>query len=591
MTRVKSNDFRSYVFVYYCYEETADVWLQNWPTRRRQHDHRLRQRTNLGRFFAAALTSNVNDSTTKSTAQSNRTRCRLHSHALAMTAPTLISDAYFWARQNSASSQLDHPQMESSPRRPSHPDFELFIASPAGKPLYYFAYDDTHHEHPCYDQSATPRPQASITSLSATLTAFQEATFNRVSVINTDLTTYLTFVHNALHVVLVSRQRPAPILFLQAILRLAVVGANFCLSASLGDYLRSRPNARPSFTPVERILNSALLDAIAHPLPYSLLKPVVLSASTTPSNRNQLGQLISDVLLNHTDVSHAIMFTAGPPFPSRLIISCSPVLTELSPLDLLLLSSLPSPDSIGSNPDPVKVYPQAWNFRKGVHVVSRFIQLRLHSDHYETFKRAVGGQMWRPEWTQHPPHTVRLVTLSSSVSSAIECLDDVEQVLDRASAITSLLISMERPLCVQPFGIHGVRDVIVIKDEKRLAGSLGSFCYTAGISTLITLQNARTVSSSLTGTSKPKDLAVLKDKRAFLTRFSKWGLRVILWDSRFVILFDLATADDDEEAVRVCRDIIIPQLDRFVSFIVPVEERTVVHRKTLLAGFLAPFTS
>lgn len=504
-----------------------------------------------------------------------------------------MSDAAFWVRQESTSPQLDHPRMCSRPARPSHPSFEVFITTPAGKPLYYFAYDETHPAHPRYTAAAVPRPPASVASLAATLTAYQEATYNRVSLIETGDATTLTLAHSALHVAVVSRHRPSPTPLLHALARLALAASNFILSASLADHLTSRPNSRPSFATVQPLLDAALLDAISHPLPYALVRPVALSSATVPSTRRALADLVASAVRAHPDVSHVVVFTTGPPFPPRVVVSCSPPGEDLSELDILLLGVCSAADSpLPAGTESRTVYPQAFGFRRGRNASARYFQLRLHSDHYDDFKRAVGGRNWRPEWTQHPPHTVRLVALSSTPDTARHFLDDLEPILDRAAPVTNLLISMERPLCVQSFEAHGVRDIIVIKDKKRLAGSLGSFCYTAAISTLIAMQKATSAAS--VPAADASNLMVQapgrKDSRAFVMRFPRWSLRVVLWDSRFVVLFDLEVSPDDDEAVRVCRDIFVPQLERCLNQIVPTDDRVAIHANTPLAGLLAPFS-
>lgn len=483
------------------------------------------------------------------------------------------ADQSFWNRQNSVSPQFDHPDMQSTPSRPSHPRFEIFIASSAGKPLFHFAYDNTHPQHPEFDPSALHRPPASVASLSAALAGFQATTFNRVSITRTATTSLLTHIHDPFHLALLAYQKPAPLPFLQALLRVVVASVQSTMSASLSEHLREKPNSRPSLAPAEPLLNAILLDAVSHPLPYALLKPVVLSSCSPPTTRHQLAQLVSKVLRKHHDVTHAIMFTAGPPFPTRLVATCGPSSSELSPLDMLLIAIIPQLDDDGRS-----FYPQTHSFRSGTKVFSRLVHLRLHPDHHDAFKSAVGGQTWRPEWTHHPPHTVRLAVLGSSDPTRF--FDEVETALDRAPITTHLLVSIERPLRVEPFGVRGARAVLALHDEQRLAGTIAAFSYEIGIATLLTLRRVR-----MAACSKERQ----EGERAVIASFSQWDLRVVIWNLRFVVLYDHEVGND--YAIRTTREVFAPRLERCSTMIVPSGEKVLVQPRTPLAGFLAPFVS
>lgn len=498
------------------------------------------------------------------------------------TLPTSQSEALFWKRQNSISAQYDHPQMLSSPSSPTHPHVELFVATPAGKPLYHFAYNGATPTAP-----TAARPSASIATLSAALTAFQAKTDGCVTVVQNGSSTLLVHVHDSLHMALLARHQPAPVSFLQALLRAALAAIQSSLSASLLVYLHEHPAARPSFATAEPLLRCVLRDALSHPLPYALVRPVALPSSAHPTTRLHLSQLVRLVLQRHSVFQHVVVWTTGPPFPAQVVTSCSPANAPLTALDVLLLSALPSPaDADGDEHGDGDVtgrafYAHAGGFGRKQMAYSRLVHLRLHPDHHDAFKRAVGGQMWRPEWTRSPPHTVRVVALGSAEaddSAAKRLFDDMEDALDRTHITTHLLVSLERPFHVAQFGVHGARAVLCLQHGHRLAGTVGAFAYPMSIAVLQALRDARNTQKSH-----------LLDARASVARVATWAMCVVVWDRRFAVCFDSAV--QDEQAVAATREVFAPWLQRYASSIIPEGERVSVHAHTPLAGLLAPFES
>lgn len=83
--------------------------------------------------------------------------------------------------------QLDHPQMSSTPARPSSPNIEISFASSASKTLYHYAYNNSKPQprRGNYSGSTQGRPVPSIESLSAAITSFQAKTKNLVPLIQT----------------------------------------------------------------------------------------------------------------------------------------------------------------------------------------------------------------------------------------------------------------------------------------------------------------------------------------------------------------------------------------------------------------------
>lgn len=498
------------------------------------------------------------------------------------------SEELFWERQESMLPQHDHPQMCSNPVRSSHPNIEIFIATAAGKPLYHFAYKNANAQSGSGNEKgatqAQGRPAPSITTLSAALTAFQSKTNNRVSVIRTNSASLLFHIHDTFHIALLSRQQPAPLLFQQALLRMALAAIQTALSASLSEYLRERPNARPSFKAAEPLLNSVLLEALTHPLPYALQKPIALPSRTQPTNRQQLSELLRDILQTHSNLKHALLFTVGPPYPVQIVSSVSPSNMALTQLDTLLLGAYPH-TAVGEKGQDY--FPQASAFRCGVKVFSRLLHMRLHPDHHDAFKRAVGESDWRPEWTRSPPHTLRIMALGHG--SATQFFDDVESALDRALMMTQILMCLEKPFEIEQFGVRDAMAVFYLQDDKRLAATQNAFTYKISIAVLQALANARGSEKKRRDERRKFKNDGVTDHRGLVLGIPQWDLRVVIWESRIAVCFKSCV--DERNAVLMTRDVFVPAMDRCALSIIPEYERALIHPKTPLSGLMAPFES
>lgn len=481
-------------------------------------------------------------------------------------------DDSFWARQDSLHPTNDHPSLPSIPTRPQHPDIELLISTPAGKPLFHFAYNATNRHCPCYTSSfQSSRPASAISSLCATLSAFQAATNNTVSIIKSTHNTLLTHVHDALHVALLARHDPAPIQFLQALMRIAITTVYSTLSASLSEHLRDHPTSRPSFKHVDSVLNTVLLDALSYPMSYVLQRPIALPSHANPPTRLPLSLLLRQIITHHPNISHALLYTSGPPLPVRLVASCAPANKQLSPLDLLLLSSLPDPcqPPLSSS---FRFFPHATMFCTGATAFSKMIQLRLHPDHHDTFKRAVGGRFWRPEWSHSPPHTLRVVVLYEG--SATQFVHDLEIALDRSFATTQLLIDTELPLFLNHFGILGFRGLVTIHGDSCIGGTVTAFSYQVSMACFTAIRKVNASQS---------------DQNILTTLCPAWKLRIVTWKRVLLICFDSYVSEED--AIVAARKVFIPWFDRYKHTIVPDGDRTVIQPRTPLAGLMAPFQS
>lgn len=482
------------------------------------------------------------------------------------------TDDNFWARQDSVHPRHDHPALSSTPIRPKHPHVELLIATPAGKPLFYFAYNGDNHHHPCSASSfQTARPDPAISSLSATLSAFQAATNNTVSIIKSARNTLLTHVHDALHIALLARHNPAPMQFLQALIRIAIATIYATLSASLSKHLREHPSSRPSLKHLDSFLNAVLLDAITHPQSYVLQRSIALPSHTYPSTRLPLSQLLRRVVSRHPKVTHALLFTTGPPLPVRLVASCGPANNELSPIDVLLLSSLPASGepSLSSS---FQFFPHSKMFHVGLTAFSSLLQLRLHPDHHDTFKRAVGGQFWRPEWTHSPPHTLRVIALCQG--DATKFVDALEHALDRSFVTTHLLIDMELPLFLNHSGVSGFRALVAIHNANRIGGTVNAFSYQVSMACFAAMRKSRDLQPA---------------QNLTITLCPTWKLRVVSWKRVLMLCFDICVSEND--AFAAARNVFIPWFERYKHAIVPHGDRIGIQPPTPLSGIIAPFDS
>lgn len=482
------------------------------------------------------------------------------------------TDDNFWARQDSVHPRHDHPALSSTPIRPQHPDVELLIATPAGKPLYYFAYKGKNRCYPCHTSTCQAyRPDPAISSLCATLSAFQAATNNTVSIIKSARNTLLTHVHDALHIALLARHDPAPMQFLQGLMRIAIAAMYATLSASVSKHLRKHPASRPLLKDVDLFLNAVLLDAITYPQSYVWQRPIALPSRMNTSTRLPLSQLLRRTISYHPNVTHALLFTTGPPLPVRLVASCGPVNNELSPLDVLLLASLPTPCEPSAQ-SSFRFFPHSSMFHTGVTAFSKMLQLRLHPDHHDTFKHAVGGQFWRPEWTHSPPHTLRVVALCQG--DCTKFVNSLEIALDRSLATTHLLIDMELPLFLNHFGVSGFRALVTIHNTNCIGGTVSAFSYQVSMACLTAMRKSADPESA---------------QSLVVTLCSAWRLRVVTWKRVLMLAFDDCVSEDD--AIVAARDLFIPWFERFKHIIIPRGERIGIQPRTPLAGLIAPFNS
>lgn len=500
---------------------------------------------------------------------------------------------------NSSSPHLDLPEMSAVPIPPSIPLIELLVSTSAGKPLIHFAYGNDRQAR-LINTAHTPaphRPPPAVASLAAAATAFQHATSSALpGHIVTPHGTLVSIVADAFHVHVSSHDRHALPEFLRCLARVALSTIYFSLSAAFPRFLTSRPNADVSHAllPARKLISAALLDAITYPLPHLLLKTVPLPCPTSPSSREAIAEVLRRALFKWRDiVTHALVFTASPPFPRRVVATAAPANRELSPTDILLLMNLAPLRPDEEVVPPERVYLQADDFSKASWVAMRSVQLRLNPDDYEQFKTAVGGAQWRPEWNSAGGDMVWIMGLVRKAAGREnvggEFLDFVEGALDRKSATRDLMVCMERPWTLgdMTLPVHdnlkaGIKAVVLL-EETKISGTVGSFRHSIGLAivqTLIRWDRAEmSVQSPLIG----------RKKNSLVANFPSHNLFVVMFQRRFIVCF--STGVDEDDALAATEAAFVPWMKRFRCSIVPEHDRATVPPQTPLAGVLSPFAS
>lgn len=471
---------------------------------------------------------------------------------------------------NRASSAHDLPEMSSTPLQPATPPLELIICTRAGKPLAHYAYPP----------SLTPRPFHSILTLAALTVAFHAQ--NHISDITTASGRIVFALHKCFLVTAFSQDTHCPIDLLRALLRAALTAVYSTLSRAIISHLQTFPNADTStLNPrVIPLLNALLLDVITHPLPHILQKPVTLPVPVS-ANPNPIAPMLRSALLKFSSITHALVITASAPFPRCLVAVAAPANCQLTAPDILTLINLPPLRADAKWQTPTTLFLHSVGFRVAYNTYARSVELRLDPDHYESFKNAVGGADWRPEWTSAGSDIVWILALSTQRSDQPEqFLDFVERRLDRSRAARDVIISMEKPWIVD--NIHGVADVrryikgVVLIHNHRIVGTLGAFTHENGIAML---RN------------------VLKRKLASHERAARWkavhsaqlGLQAVCFEERY--LMTVSDCVPLQKIIHVMESAVVPWLKKFTEYLLPEQDRVTVQPATPLSGFLAPFDS
>lgn len=515
-------------------------------------------------------------------------------------------DAPAWAAwtensQLDPASDLKPASTTSSPHPPPCSFVELLIASPAGKPVAHFT-----HGHARHDPS-TPftRAPAERAALAATAVAFAAVAPDVRTISTPEGAVYFASTHS-LHVAVVSAEPSLPESVLASLARLAVAFLTAVLSANLVTTLRDRPgfDITSHLDPFMPHLHSLLSRALAHPFPYAALAPVSLPCPTSPTSRSALGELLGDAVQKSSrTVTHALLVTACAPYPRKIVAVAEPSAAQLTPLDLLVLTSMlpdetspPSP-RVSAPTTPSPPLPSRYFLQTNGHAVPYAIsflavELRLRPDDYESFEAIVGtGNNWRPEWGASGGDVVWAVVLANASrrgaeaeAAATSCAKLAAAALKISRASRDLIIAMERPWFVSDvpaLGVdtvmrQGVRGVVVLS-QRRCAATVGACEGVLGAALAFGLERSGWASLKATGSGNSL-WHVVDEVR---------GFRVVGMKRRILVLVERSVG-------------LTAALDCFVQSILPWEERyrasllsgcdrTLLPSRTMFGSFLAPF--
>lgn len=483
-------------------------------------------------------------------------------------------DATFWQRQNSCSPAYDLPHITAAPTLPDLPPLELIISAPSGKLVYHFSYPKK------------TRVDASVLSLSAALVAYQATTKEKISLITIPRGLVLSTVIDIFHIHVSSRDRRTPPHLLHTLSRAAVIALMTALSGAFSPHLRTNPSFDPASlgSSLDSIIDVTLKDALTYPLPYALHAPVSLPALSAP--RNSLSRLLHRVYAKCSNVEHALVLTASPPFPHCIVASVSSANNPLRDSDLLLINAC-APRRADDIPLVRRLYLQSHTYHRGFYACFRAVQLRLDPDDYEDFKRQV-GRTWTPEWTSAGGDVVWVVALANDTSDCEKFLNMVNDDLDRHPAAKDLMVSMERPWTLMEISeAAGIIEndkqflkAVVVIERHRVAGSMGAFEHNIGI----------VMVSALVIWDQDPSLDSLNIRReGQIMVVTQNGFRIVVVERRFLLCFD----DQMEEyrSLKVSKEQLAPYLNRITSQLIPHDEKCTVEPPTPLANFLIPFRS
>lgn len=364
------------------------------------------------------------------------------------------------------------------------------------------------------------------------------------------------------------------------------------LSSEFDNFLSLHANAdiaEETIKPAYLLAKSALDDALAHPLPYCLA-PLSLPCPTGPSFRAGIVEALRQALVKWKSVvNYALLFTASPPYPRKLIATGAYANMQMSALDVNMLMSLVPSRCDESTCMLERVYLQSERFEKACGIVVRPVELRLQPEDFETFRTAVGGSSWRPEWNARGGGVVWVMALVKRGMEAAgeQFLRCVEGKLDRKSMTRDLMVCMERPWTLADMQIElrewvrvGVR-AIVFLGKRRIIGTVGSFAYPEG------LQIMRCLAEWESKDMRVEARDVKRGTDWLVVEFAKDQGFAVLWEGCFGVCFDHRV--DIEEAKKAVRLDLVPWMKRFKESLLPEHEQATIPPRTPLAGILTPF--
>lgn len=520
---------------------------------------------------------------------------------------------------------LPHKMPPSSGVPRNMPYVELLVASPAGKPVFSFSHgyvpgvstryarDIAMGEAGSTRESFT-RPLAQGLSLCAASVAFS-AVAPDVRCIRSPAGVIFFASTHSLHVTAAAADPAFPTPVLASLARLSVAFLAAVLSANLMHTLQTRPSfdISPHLAPSTPHLNKLLSRALVHPLAYSSVAAPLLPCPTTPASRSALGAILTSAVMGSPScVTHALLMTASPPFPRKVITVAAPSTHSLSPLDLLILSSLvpelqPDKTHDSSESEPVSM-PHRVFLQSTAHSVpyvlsSAPVELRLQADDYEAFEAAVGGRAWRPEWDASGGDVVSVLVLAKASTStyaqcaADDCVRTICASLSESRASRDLIVAMERPWLVRDIG--GLREDSVLHDAvkgiivfsasgDRMVATVGASDHELGMSFTRALGNSGWAADSA-GAERMSRRGSNEVRRKKIWRAvdEAHGVRIIGFERRVLIAVDFAMPEADAE--RMFTDVVLPWEKRYHMSLCSEFDRVALPVRTMFGHLLAPF--
>jgi hypothetical protein len=520
------------------------------------------------------------------------------------------------------------------------PYVELLVASPAGKLVVHFCHG--HVPGADVDEKYN-RSHPEVLSLCAASAAFADIAPDVRSIVTPGGVVFFASTH-ALHVTVAAADPTFPVPILASLARLAVAFLAACLSSNLVTTLVARPHfdLAPHFAPFRPHLDALLSRALAHPLPYASLFPLSLPCPIAPSSRGDIVDILRSALAHSPGLAtHALLLTASPPFPRKLIAVASPSAAPLTPLDMLILSSLPPADTTSiatdtavnsRSPLPSRIFLQSTAHAQPSVVSVSAVDLRLNPDDYDRFQTAVGGRDWRPEWGPGGGDVMWVIVVArfvvpSSPSSSVPpvesglvqsqkaaaiCGAAIKASLDTSRATRDLIVAMERPWMVNDIpalagdrerlaAVHG----IVIMSRDRMSVTIGASDHELGAAFTNALLSQRSNPGRRTGSKRAHvesnidhddDVEGERRRAGSIEDSGIWhvadrfrGFKIFGCGSVTMAALSLSTPHDS--ALALFTDYILPWTKRYRRSLVPEFDRAVLQPRTPLGDIFAPFSS
>jgi hypothetical protein len=487
------------------------------------------------------------------------------------------------------------------PPRPM-PFVEVLVATPAGKPVVHFTRGHARGA----PGAPFARPAAQGRSLAAALVAFS-AVAPDVRCVTTPAGVMFFASTHSLHVAAASADPAFPQPVLASLARLAVAFLAATLSANLVATLRDRPHfdVAPHLAPSLPHLCSLLSRALAHPLPYAALAPPALPCPTTPGSRSALCDLLRDaVATSPPAVSHALLVTASAPFPRKLITAAAPSSAPLTPLDVLVLTSmLPGeagrpgvPDEGEATkrppPPPPRIFLQSTSHAVPYVLAAAPVELRLRSEDFEAFEAAVGGGAWRPEWGPSGGDVVWAVALAKasggrpSAGAASACVAAIGLALGSSRASRDLIVAMERPWIVGDVPglrsdaalLDAVKGIVVLSPD-RCAATVGACDGELGMALSHALSTSGWAPTASPTPAAAPDVWRVVDRGR--------GLQVFGYRRRVLVAVALSTPE--KVARTMFTDSLMPWEVRYRASLLSEFDRVALPARTMFGHLLAPF--